>query len=79
MKQKYKKIEKFIQAIQSMGGDYIYVTDINTAPCVTAKKEEIRRKIKNINLNKVVIVIKEIESWYLAGINEKGRKKIKNP
>jgi len=67
---KFEYITKFIKSIQSMGGDYIYVTDINTSPCITAKKENIRHNVPNISNDKIIVVVKEIESWYLAGLNK---------
>ena len=35
---KREKVDNFIKSIKAMGADYIYLTDINNAPCVTAKK-----------------------------------------
>jgi hypothetical protein len=53
-----------------MGADYIYVTDIDNSPCVTAKKQEIQNNLGNIDNDKIIVVIKEIESWYLAGLSD---------
>ena len=39
-KLKKERIDNFIKSIKAMGADYIYLTDINNSPCVTAKKEE---------------------------------------
>ncbi len=66
-------VERFIKSAKKIG-DYIYVTDINNSPCITVKKQEIRRKLKNIEYTKILIVIKEIESWYLAGLDSTSRK-----
>ncbi len=71
------KIEKFIKSIKAMGADYIYVTDINHSPCVTNKKQIIQNKLKNIDENKIIVVIKEIESWYLAGLDDITSQKLK--
>ena len=56
--------------------DYLIVTDIDRCPCVTSKKKEFIDKIKNIDNNKIIVVIKEIEGWYLAGLDEKSLKRI---
>lgn len=53
-----------------MNADYFYVTDINLAPCVTAKKEKVQGKFNNLDENRIIVVIKEIESWYLAGLDD---------
>ena len=68
---KDEKIENFIRSIKSMNADYIFINDINNAPCVPQKKEIIRSKYSNIDNDRILIVIKEIESWYLAGISER--------
>ena len=74
---KKEKVDNFIRSIKAMGADYIYLTDINDSPCVTAKKREIQSEYKNINNDKVIVVIKEIESWYLAGLDNKVCKQLK--
>ncbi|MFH1860552.1 MAG: hypothetical protein ABH870_06025 [bacterium] len=65
----------FIRSIEAMNADYIYVSDINGAFCVTAKKQ----KIKNIDKDKIIVVIKEIEGWYIAGLDDVNSKRLKIP
>jgi restriction endonuclease Mrr len=73
-----RQIRDFLRSIIQMEADYIYFTDINNAPCVTEKKHKVRQAIKSgIDESKVVIVIKEIESWYLAGVDENRAKELK--
>jgi len=62
------KIHSFIESIRAMDADYIFVTDINNSPCVTAKKKKIKKMIKNIDIDRIVVVRKEIEGWCLAGL-----------
>jgi hypothetical protein len=72
-----KKIEKFIDSIDAMKADYIVVADVDHSPCMTQKKKSIKnKKIRNVNENKIIVVIKEIESWYMAGLEEKSKKEI---
>jgi len=71
------KIVNFIKSIKSMGADYIFVTDINNSPCITAKKEEIKKRFKIIDTERVMVVVKEIEGWYLAGLDHNACKKLK--
>ncbi|MEM0202962.1 MAG: hypothetical protein QXO16_00290 [Archaeoglobaceae archaeon] len=75
-KMKKEKIENFIRSCQSMKADYIYVTDLNASPCVTVKKEEIMRKLEDIEESKIIVVKREIESWYLAGLKDSDRRKL---
>ena len=58
-----------------MKADYIYVTDINEAPCITFKKEDIMQKI-GIGKDKIVVVVREIEGWYLAGLHAEDSKRL---
>ena len=67
---KREKVHNFLRSIKAMNADYIYVTDINDTPCVTAKKQEIKSKISNIDKDRIMVVIKEIEGWYLAGLKD---------
>ena len=71
-----KRIKIFINSINIMNYDYIYLSDVD-GPCVTARKEKITGKYGElIEDGRIGIVIKEIESWYLAGLNDKDAKKL---
>ncbi len=73
---KQEKIINFIRSIKAMKADYIFVSDINLTRCVTEKKEKIRQKYGElIDSDKIAIVIKEIEGWYLGGLSDAGCKK----
>lgn len=60
----------FLRSIQSnQAASYIYMTDLDAAPCVTAKKEDVRGRMKRVEVDRVMVVVPEIEGWYLAGLN----------
>jgi hypothetical protein len=74
-----KKIENFLKSIVSMKADYMILTDINHSPCVTQRKNLLKtKKIKSrlVEDDKIIVVIKEIESWYLAGLERETLKKL---
>ena len=74
-----KKLEwrkNFLKNIGKMKADYIFLADLNSSPCITARKNKIREEIKGIDENKIIIVEKEIESWYLAGLSEESFKQL---
>ncbi|NIM16884.1 MAG: DUF4276 family protein [Candidatus Aminicenantes bacterium] len=74
-----QKIENFIKSIIAMKANYMILTDIDHSPCVTHRKKLLKaKKIKNrlVGDDKIIVVIKEIESWYLAGLDQAALKKL---
>jgi hypothetical protein len=67
---KKQKVELFIQSIITLNYDYIFTADIDLMETVNDKKRWIRSRFGNLDLGKITIVIKEIESWYLAGLTD---------
>jgi hypothetical protein len=56
--------------------EYICLADNDGSPCITDRKEKLQHDITNIKTEKVVVVFREIEGWYLAGINDSSSKKL---
>ena len=76
-KENKKRRANFIKSIASIKADYICVGDIDNVPCVTSKKEKITDGFgKKITADRIVVVIRSIESWYLAGLDENASKKL---
>lgn len=63
-----KTIEKIIKAYLDLGFDFIIFCDLDNANCYPSKKEEIEARFNLGEKEKILIVIKEIESWILAGV-----------
>jgi len=76
-KRKYKEVCKFIRNIPKVNSDYIFVHDLNDSECFPVKIENLSEKYKDLEKDKVIIVVKSIESWYLAGINKESCKELK--
>jgi len=74
---KKNKIDKYIKSINGMGADYIYIRDINEAPCVTFRRDRIKEKYEILDEKNIVVVIKKIEGWYLAGIHDENATRLK--
>ncbi len=64
------KVNNFLKSVVQMGNDYIFVADIDEEHSVRDKKQILYYRFHNINGHSIVIVIKEIESWYYAGLPE---------
>ena len=68
------KVDRFIRGINAMNHSYIIVTDIDLEQSVHAKKKIILSRFTEADYQNVMVIIQEIESWYLAGINDTGAK-----
>jgi len=66
---KREKVNRFLQSISQMKNDYIFVADIDSEHSVRDKKQILYYRFSNVDGGRIVIVIREIESWYYAGIS----------
>ncbi|MCX5636512.1 MAG: hypothetical protein NTX52_02310, partial [Planctomycetota bacterium] len=75
--EKKERTKNYLRSILAMKSDYFFLKDINTSPCITAKKQDVQKDYKKaIDSVNVIIVIREIESWYLAGLDDKSCKSL---
>lgn len=75
-------INNFIHIDENVSGfcsHYLFITDRGCHPCVTDRKDKIKRYIPNIDEEKIVVVVVEIESWYLAGLDKDSSRKLRLP
>lgn len=63
------KVDRFIRGINAMQNDYIIVADIDQEPGTAAKKKVIMSRFIEADYNRIMIIIMEIESWYMAGLD----------
>ena len=83
--QKKEKVNDFLNSIRAMQtdglADSLLVADLDESPCVTDRKERVFSTFRALEGNvgavasllfatEVLIVCKEIESWYLAGLSD---------
>ena len=64
------RLTRLLQSVDFMNADYLLFGDIDDRPCVTATKEYITRGIPRLEWDRIVVVRREIEAWYLAGLDE---------
>lgn len=72
-----RKIEGFLASIESMKSpgllaEYIYLEDLDSAANIETKKAQIRERLPTIREENIVVVAREIEAWYLAGLDRGG-------
>lgn len=76
-KEKKEKIDNYIKGIKNIPNmDYIVTCDIDLISLYD-KKKSIQKLFPNCEEEKIIVSIAEIESWYLAGLNEENSKKMK--
>jgi hypothetical protein len=66
---KRMKVNNFLKSVRQMHNDYIFVADIDTERSVRDKKQILYYHFNNIEGSSIIVVIKEIESWYYAGMS----------
>jgi len=66
---KREKVNKFLKSVTLMKNDYIFVADIDQERSVRDKKQILYYRFSDISGRSIVVVIREIESWYLAGLS----------
>lgn len=64
-----KVIKGYIDSFGEMGADYLFFTDADGAT-IEAKLEKAIKKYPMCDKTKIRIVQREIESWYLAGLDQ---------
>lgn len=69
-------IERLLVSIKKIDADYIYVEDLDHFKKPQAKKDKIMERLDYLSREKIMIVIREIESWYLAGVNQQTAQKL---
>jgi hypothetical protein len=78
-----EKIERridYLRSIQAMHVDYLFMGDFNTSPCITKRKEDLLRCYEPmLHASRTVVVRAEIESWYLAGMNDEDCRELRIP
>jgi len=65
---KREKVSRFLRSIRQMGNDCIFVADIDNELSVRDKKKILMYHYSDVDAGDILIVIREIESWYLAGL-----------
>ncbi len=62
------RVCRFIRSIHRAGDELLLVADIDKAPGVTAKKRILMERFGVVQPSEIMVIIQEIESWYLAGL-----------
>jgi hypothetical protein len=70
-------VKRALKSVQERKADSLFLRDMDNCPCVTARKQDLLNIYrKRIDSSGVVVVVKEIESWYLAGLDDESRQEL---
>ena len=70
------EVANFLVNITQNHDEYLLVADLNSPSCITSKKQELLEIYPPLERPKIIIVVKEIESWYLAGLSDANYRKL---
>jgi len=73
---KSEKVCRFVRSIIDMGHDFILFADIDEEQNVRVKKSLLKERFCTLTDDRIVVIIKEIESWYLAGLDKRAQKRL---
>lgn len=59
-----------MKSITAMGADYLWFRDKDDASCIIDLKAELTNSIPDLSQDRIVVVTKEIEGWYFAGLDD---------
>jgi len=73
----YRSLERSVtnrrmHAMSQDGFERLFVADMNAAPCVTRRKEKLKEHYRKLQDREILVVVSEIESWFLAGLTAEG-------
>lgn len=70
------KVNAFLRSIDAMGANYILAADLDECHCPSEKKATLHHRYPASNSNKIIIVVREIECWYLSGLADNSCKRL---
>ncbi len=73
---KREKVCRFAQGILNMEHEFLLFADIDEELNVKAKKALLLDRFCTLNGDRIVVIIREIESWYLAGLDDRAQKNL---
>jgi len=69
------KVSRYVKSITEMGHDLILCADIDQERNVRGKKAVLHQRFSPLADDSIIVIIREIESWYLAGLDSRAQKK----
>ena len=70
------KVCRFVRSVTAMDHDFILCADIDQERNVKAKKAVLKSRFCVLSDDRIVVIIQEIESWYLAGLDDRSQRRL---
>lgn len=70
---------RLVTGIRRMKDDFLVFADIDNEPGVKAKKHLLMERFCVLDSREIIIIIREIESWYLAGLDDAAERDLSLP
>jgi hypothetical protein len=71
---KNNSVRNYLKAIKQNNDNFLFFADLDDVACVTRKKDDIKQNYGPMADERIIVVVPEIESWYIAGLNSQSRK-----
>lgn len=73
-------IRRYIRSLDRIpDANYLFIADFDQGPCVTLRKSRLIDRYGSLEPERILIVRREIESWYLAGLDSDAYEELRLP
>lgn len=76
---KRSSVCRLVTGVRRMKDDCLVFADIDNEPGVKAKKHILTERFCVLESREIIVIIREIESWYLAGLDEAAERDLSLP
>ena len=73
-------VRRYIRSLDRIpDADYLFIADFDQGPCVTLRKSRLIDRYGSLEIERILIVRREVESWYLAGLSSDSCEELQIP
>ncbi|HEX8086507.1 MAG TPA: hypothetical protein VF529_19625 [Solirubrobacteraceae bacterium] len=72
--QKKAVVDALVKGVEAGGDQYLFLADLDAAESVEERKKALCNEIPTLRLDRIIIVVSEIEGWYLAGLDAQSQR-----
>lgn len=70
-------VNRLVRSAKGMRAEYVLVADCDQHPCVSGKRQWVRQQFQMVEEARILVVVREIEGWYVAGIEREAERKLR--